>query len=48
MENSEGEPTVCLNVQGMKPQTPRAEAALEALLRSLDENTYDVKSTAKG
>ena len=46
MQNAHGEPTVCLNVQGMKPQTPRAEAALEALLRSLDENIYEVKSTA--
>ena len=46
MQNAKGEPTVCLNVQGMKPQTPRAEAALGALLRSLDENTYEIKSTA--
>ena len=44
-QDAEGQPTLCVDIKEMTADTPRAEAALEALKVSLDNHTYEVPST---
>ena len=44
-QDAEGQPTLCLDIKEMMPETLRAKAALEALKVSLDNHTYEVPST---